>query len=69
MRELMPQDLKFDLDRLTQEEAVAAARSLAGVIGKAHGRQMDRKARSIWLTTLKRQHSRSLDAPVGSGRA
>ena len=43
MRELMPQDLKFDLDRLTQEEAVAAARYLAGVVGKAHGRQMDRK--------------------------
>ena len=39
MRELMPQDLKFELDRLTQEQAVAAARYLAGVVGKAHGRQ------------------------------
>src|SRR6202041_698513 len=46
MRELMPQDLKFDLDRLTQEQAVAAARYLAGVVGKAHGRQMDAKTRS-----------------------
>jgi hypothetical protein len=26
LRDLMPQDLKFDLDQLTQEEAVAAAR-------------------------------------------
>jgi uncharacterized protein (DUF2252 family) len=46
MRKLMPQDLKFDLDRLTQEQAVAAARYLAGVVGKAHGTQMDAKTRS-----------------------
>ncbi len=63
LRELMPQDLKFDLDRLTQEEAVAAARYLAGVVGKAHGRQMDRKTRSSWLAKLKKQHSKSLNAP------
>jgi uncharacterized protein (DUF2252 family) len=63
MRELMPQDLKFDLDRLTQEQAVGAARYLAGVVGKAHGRQMDTKTRSSWLATLRKQHSKSLDAP------
>jgi uncharacterized protein (DUF2252 family) len=63
MRELMPQDLKFDLDRLTQEEAVAAARYLAGVVGKAHGRQVNPKARSGWLATLKKRHSKKLDAP------
>jgi hypothetical protein len=43
MRELMPQDLKFDLDRLTQEQAVAAARYVAGAVGKAHGGQMETK--------------------------
>ncbi len=63
LRELMPQDLKFDLDRLSQEEAVAAARYLAGVVGKAHGRQMDRKTRSTWLAKLRKQHSKSLEAP------
>ncbi len=63
MRELMPQDLKFDLDRLTQDQAVAAARYLAGVVGKAHGRQMDPKTRSAWLSKLRKQHSKSLDAP------
>jgi uncharacterized protein (DUF2252 family) len=63
MRELMPQDLKFDLDRLTEEQAVAAARYLAGVVGKAHGRQMDTKTRSSWLSKLRKQHSKSLDAP------
>jgi uncharacterized protein (DUF2252 family) len=63
MRELIPQDLKFDLDRLTQEQAVGAARYLAGVVGKAHGRQMDAKTRSSWLAKLRKQHSKSLDAP------
>lgn len=63
MRELMPQDLKFDLDRLTQAQAVGAARYLAGVVGKAHGRQMDAKTRSSWLATLRKQHSKNLDAP------
>jgi uncharacterized protein (DUF2252 family) len=63
MRELMPQDLKFDLDRLSEEQAVAAARYLAGVVGKAHGRQMDAKTRSSWLSKLRKQHSKSLDAP------
>jgi uncharacterized protein (DUF2252 family) len=62
-RELMPQDLKFDLDQLSQEEAVAAARHLAGVVGKAHGRQMDTRTRKAWLAKLKKQHSKSLDAP------
>jgi uncharacterized protein (DUF2252 family) len=63
MRELMPQDLKFDLDRLTQAQAVAAAHYLAGVVGKAHGRQMDAKTRASWLAKLKKQHSKSLEAP------
>lgn len=63
MRELMPQDLKFDLDKLSREEAVAAARYLAGVVGKAHGRQMNAKARSAWRAELKRHRSKSLNAP------
>jgi uncharacterized protein (DUF2252 family) len=63
MRELMPQDLKFDVDRLTQDQAIAAARFLAEVVGKAHGRQMDAKTRASWLAKLKRQHSKSLEAP------
>lgn len=63
LRELMPQDLKFDLDRLSQEQAVGAARYLAGVVGKAHGRQMDARTRSAWLTKLRKQHSKNLDAP------
>ncbi len=69
MRELMPQDLKFDLDLLTRDEAVDIARFLAGVVGKAHGRQMNRKMRSKWLATLGSRHPKDLNAPVGCGSA
>ena len=62
-RELMPQDLKFDLDHLTQDEAVAAARYLAVVVGKAHGRQMTPGVRRSWRAELRRHRSKKLDAP------
>jgi uncharacterized protein (DUF2252 family) len=41
IRELMPQDLKIEVDRLTQQEAMTMAYYLAGVVGRAHGRQID----------------------------
>ena len=41
VRELMPQDLKLEIDRLTRPEAVSVARYLSGVVGHAHARQMD----------------------------
>ena len=63
MRELMPQDLKFDLDRLTKDEAVGAARYLAAVVGKAHGRQMDRRTSKFWSGELKMHRTTNLDAP------
>jgi uncharacterized protein (DUF2252 family) len=63
LRELMPQDLKLEMDRLTREEAVAAASFLAGVVGKAHARQMDAATRKRWVGELGRNRSKSLDAP------
>ena len=63
MRELMPQDLKLEMEQLTREQAVAAARYLAGVVGKAHARQMDPATRRSWSTELSRNQSRTLDAP------
>jgi len=64
MRELTPQDLKIEIDQLTRAEAVSVARYLAGVVGRAHGRQMDPSARLGWLDDLKRRRSASLDAPT-----
>jgi uncharacterized protein (DUF2252 family) len=63
LRELMPQDLKLEIDRLTREEAVAAASYLAGIVGKAHARQMDAATRKSWMAELNRNRSKSLDAP------
>ena len=63
IRELMPQDLKLELDRLTRHEAVSAARYLASVVGRAHGRQMDPAARKAWRAELRSHRSRNLNAP------
>jgi uncharacterized protein (DUF2252 family) len=63
LRELMPQDLKLEMDRLTREEAVAAASFLAGVVGRAHARQMDAATRKRWVAELARNRSKNLDAP------
>jgi uncharacterized protein (DUF2252 family) len=63
LRELMPQDLKLEIDRLTRDEAVAAASYLAGVVGRAHARQMDAATRKRWTAELNRNRSKSLDAP------
>jgi hypothetical protein len=52
LRELMPQDLKIEVDRLTRGEATALARYLAGVVGRAHGRQMDGPTRKAWRAEL-----------------
>jgi uncharacterized protein (DUF2252 family) len=63
LRELMPQDLKLEIDRLTREEAVTAASYLAGIVGKAHARQMDTATRKRWIAELNRNRSKNLDAP------
>jgi uncharacterized protein (DUF2252 family) len=63
MRELMPQDLKIEIDRLSRDEAMSVARYLAGVVGHAHGRQMDAETRRAWLAELTRSRTAMLDAP------
>jgi uncharacterized protein (DUF2252 family) len=59
----MPQDLKIEVDRLTREEAMTLARYLAGVVGRAHGRQMDSETRHAWLSELRKNRTSRLDAP------
>lgn len=63
IRELLPQDLKLEIEQLTHEEAVGAARFLAGVVGEAHARQMDRATRLSWRKAMLQKHSKTLDAP------
>jgi uncharacterized protein (DUF2252 family) len=59
----MPQDLKLEIDQFTRREAIAAARYLANVVGRAHARQMDAAAQDAWRATLRDYHGGGLDAP------
>jgi len=63
LRELLPQDLKLEMDQLTREDAILAARYLAGVVGGAHASQMDDRTRKAWRTKLQHSYSKKLDAP------
>jgi uncharacterized protein (DUF2252 family) len=63
VRELMPQDLKIEINRLTRQEAMSLAHYLAGIVGRAHGRQMDSRQRRLWLSDLAKNHKASLEAP------
>lgn len=63
MRELLPQDLKLEIEYLTREEAVKAAKYLALVVGKAHARQLDDETRHAWKKELRLNRTKTLDAP------
>jgi uncharacterized protein (DUF2252 family) len=63
VRELLPQDLKLEIESLKAEEAVTVARFLAGVVGRAHARQMSEDDRTRWAEALNHNRSKSLDAP------
>jgi uncharacterized protein (DUF2252 family) len=63
VRELMPQDLKIEINRLSRQEAMDLARYLAGVVGRAHGRQMAAGQRRAWRADLAKHHKAALDAP------
>jgi uncharacterized protein (DUF2252 family) len=63
IRELMPQDLKLEMEELSVDEALRAAEFLASVVGYAHARQMDRNTRKSWQNELAHDHSRDLAAP------
>jgi uncharacterized protein (DUF2252 family) len=63
VRELMPQDLKIEINRLGRQQAMSLARYLAGVVGRAHGRQMTSGDRRAWRSDLTKNHKTALDAP------
>lgn len=63
VRELLPQDIKLEIEEVSAEQSKILAFYLAYVVGKAHVRQMDETARKSWLTQLKRGQASNLDAP------
>ena len=63
LRELLPQDLQLEIEDLTREEAMKAARFLAAVVGQAHARQMDMPTKKKWQEELQHHRTTKLDAP------
>jgi uncharacterized protein (DUF2252 family) len=63
LRELLPQDLKLKINRLSVGEAMKCAMFLAAVVGFAHARQMESTTSSSWRDELAKRRSQQLDAP------
>ena len=63
IRELLPQDLKLEIEHLSRDEAMGVAEFLARVVGRGHARQLDASDRKLWLGELRRNRTKSLDAP------
>lgn len=63
LRELLPQDLKLEIEQLTCNDAMIAARFLGMVVGTAHARQMEALVRKSWHRELLRNHTKTLAAP------
>jgi uncharacterized protein (DUF2252 family) len=63
IRELLPQDLKLEIEHISRREAMNVAEFLALVVGRGHARQLDSADRRQWLSELRRNRSKSLDAP------
>jgi uncharacterized protein (DUF2252 family) len=64
VRELLPQDLKFELSALTRESALAVARYLASVVAVAHARQLDGPECAAWLEAFRRGNAKNMNAPA-----
>ena len=64
VRELMPQDLKLELEMMDDVEARSTARALARIVGLAHARQLDEASRQQWQRELEGASSRNIDAPA-----
>jgi uncharacterized protein (DUF2252 family) len=63
LRELLPQDLKIDLDHLSQDQAMEVAAYLGNVVGRAHAHQMENEDRKRWLQELGRNRPKTIDTP------
>lgn len=64
IRELLPQDLKLDIDQLSLNDATRTANYLAYVVGCAHARQMDKETRKAWCLELKAGQGKARTVPA-----
>lgn len=64
VRELLPQDLKFELESLGEEEAMAIARYLASIVAVAHARQLNAGQCAEWLEAFRKGNAKNMHAPA-----
>jgi len=64
VRELLPQDLKFELETLGEDEAAAIGHYLASVVAIAHARQLEPKACAKWLARFRHGNAKNMNAPA-----
>ncbi|NEI73114.1 DUF2252 domain-containing protein [Rhizobium lusitanum] len=63
VREIAPQDMKIEIDRMSGAEIQAVASYLGGVVGRAHGRQIDLQEWRAWVRELRTARKKKPDAP------
>jgi uncharacterized protein (DUF2252 family) len=63
VRELLPQDMKVELDHISPDEGRAVAYYLGNVVGRAHARQLSATDRNAWHTQIASRRSKNIDAP------
>jgi uncharacterized protein (DUF2252 family) len=63
VRELLPPDLKVELDELSVEDGRGVAYPLGSVVGRAHARQFDGEHLRSWQAEMHTRRSRTIDAP------
>ena len=63
VRELLPQDLKLEVEMLNEREACATARALARLLGSSHARQLTPADRASWTKSIRAARSKKIHAP------
>ncbi|TXN21128.1 DUF2252 family protein [Methylobacterium sp. WL9] len=63
VRELLPQDLKIEVDQFACKPAVEVAGYLAYVVGDSHAKLMSAQTRKAWRQEVRRRGAREIDAP------
>lgn len=64
IRELLPQDLKFELDAMSDADAEPLASYLGAVVGIAHARQLEPADCAAWLEEFRKEHPANSTAPA-----
>ncbi len=64
VRELLPQDTKFELDALENDEALAIGHYLGSVVALAHARQLEPGDCAAWLADFRKENAKHMEAPA-----